>query len=55
MLLLKSEGVSTNTVTSVELEMMADDLLMVTINNHVENQASVFNYWRLIGMSLDYY
>jgi len=49
MLLLKSNGVSTNTITSVELEMMADDLLMITINNDVENQAKVFNYWRLIG------
>ncbi len=49
MLLLKSDVISTNTITSVELELIADDLLMIRINNDVENQARVFNYWRLIG------
>jgi hypothetical protein len=47
--LLKSIGTVLNTVVSVEFEKMADDLLMITINNDIKNEKRIFNYWRLIG------
>lgn len=38
-----------NTVVSVEFESMADDLVMITINNDIKSETRIFNYWRLLG------
>ena len=49
MRLLEDVEMTLNTVVSVEFEKMADDLLMITINNDIKNETRIFNYWRLLG------
>lgn len=49
MRLLNDVEIALNTVVSVEFESMADDLLMITINNDIKNETRIFNYWRLLG------
>lgn len=51
MFLQKVYDTSSNTDVSVELEILAEDLLMVTAVNDTESAAKEFNYWRLLGSS----
>ena len=37
------------TATHIEIEKIADDLLMVSIDNNTNDQAQVFSYWRVLG------
>lgn len=51
MFLQKVYDTSSNTNVSVELEILAEDLLMATVLNDAEGAAKEFNYWRLLGGS----
>lgn len=35
--------------THVEFEKVADDLLMISVNNNTDDQSKVFSYWRVLG------
>ena len=37
------------TATHIEFEKVADDLLMVSLDNDINDQAQVFSYWRMLG------
>ncbi|MHC1748067.1 MAG: hypothetical protein AB9856_06720 [Cellulosilyticaceae bacterium] len=37
------------TTTRLDLEKVADDLLMVSFDNDINDQAQVFSYWRMSG------
>jgi len=47
---LKQIDKDTNkTATRIEFEKVANDLLMVSVNNDINDQAQVFSYWRMLG------
>lgn len=49
MFLLKEKTLSGVTFTQVEFEKVADDLLMISIINDINDQSTVPSYWRLLG------
>ncbi len=49
MFLQKVYGISSNTNVSAEFEILAEDLLMVTVVNDTDSAANETNCWRLIG------
>ncbi len=51
MFLQKVYEISSNTSVSVEFEILAEDLLMVTVLNDADNTANEINCWRLKGGS----
>ena len=49
MYLSKISVSKTETNTQVEFEKVADDLLMISINNDTADSKTIFSYWRLVG------
>jgi len=37
------------TITQIELEKVANDLLMISVNNNIGDQSAMFSYWRILG------
>ncbi len=48
-MLLKNKIEHGETIAQVEFEKVADDLLMISIDNDINDSSRVFSYWRLLG------
>lgn len=53
MYLKKIGKINTTASTHVEFEKIADDLVMISVDNNTNDQASVFSYWRLRGSGVN--
>jgi hypothetical protein len=51
MYLLKKQIEMEETITQIEFEKVADDLLMISVNYDTNDQGQVPSYWRLLGHS----
>lgn len=52
-MLLKNKIEHGETIAQVEFEKVADDLLMISIDNDINDSSRVFSYWRLLGTGMN--
>lgn len=53
MSLIKINKKTNTTETRIELEQVATDLIMISIDNNISDHSGVFNYWRRLGSGVN--